>query len=93
LTFKSSAPTVRFPLGFGGGQVEHEYLVHRLLLRAGPPQDIASLAAQTAGRLVFPGHRQGRESRFDEVPRVPPFLVEIDDDPVLPCRRIERGPW
>ena len=36
LTVKSSTPTIRFVLGFGGGQVGCEYLVRRLLLRAGP---------------------------------------------------------
>jgi hypothetical protein len=29
---------------------------------------------------------------FDKASRLAPYLVEIDDDPVLRCRRIERGP-
>jgi hypothetical protein len=52
LIIESYAPIMQFLLGFGGGHVGHEYLVHRLLLRASPPQDIASLVAQTAQRLL-----------------------------------------
>ena len=50
-------------LGFDGCQVGREYLSHRLLLQEGSPQDIASLAAQTAGRCcVQPSETQTSSS-------------------------------
>jgi len=57
LTFKSSAPTERFPLGFGGGQGGHEYLVHRLLPR-GQPTTRYSIARRANRRAAAaPGGR------------------------------------